>query len=226
MAGQPLAKQDEPPGRSPAAPRTSRGERREATRRRLLDAALSAVADLGLAGATTAEIARRAGVSQGMIFKIAPTKSGLLAASVRELFARLVGEYRAAFAAIGDRGDRVSAAVELLAAAYQRPELTAAFEVYLAARSDQALARELREVAERHRSGIRALAARLFPDAAREPERLAAAVDLAMDTLQGEALSRLANPDTARTQRVVALIAELLRPVLAPASAAAVESLR
>ncbi len=198
------------------APRTSRAARREATRRKLLDAALSAVADLGPAGATTAEIARRAGLSQGMIFKIAPTKSELLAESVRGLFERLVNEYRAAFAALGDRSDRVAGAVELLDAAYRRPELTAAFEVYLAARSDEALARELRQVADRHRAGIRALAARLFPEAARDPDRLAAAVDLAMDALQGEALSSLANPDPSRTRRVVDLLADLLRPVLEP----------
>ncbi len=206
-------------GRSAAAPpRPSRGDRREASRRRLLDAALSAVAELGHGGATTAEIARRAGLSEGMIFKVAPTKSDLLAQSVRDLFSRLVGEYRSAFAGIDVRTDRVAAAVELLAAAYRRPELMAAFELYLAARTDAALARGLRDVAERHRAEVRALAERLFPEAARTHGRIAAAVDLAMDTLQGEALSRLPNPDPLRTQRVTALLADVLRPLLEPAA--------
>lgn len=208
------------PARSAPAPqRTARSERRDATRRRLLDAALAAVAEHGHAGATTAEIARRAGVSQGMIFKVAATKSVLFAASVRELFERLVDDYRSAFASIDARSDRVAAALELLGTAYRRPELTAAFELYLATRSDPVLARGLREVAERHRAGVRALATRLFPAAARDEDRLAAAVDLSMDALQGEALSSLANPDPARTQRVMGLLAELLRPLLEPAPA-------
>lgn len=199
-----------------APPGVPRSERREATRRRLLGAALSAVAEHGHTGATTAEIARRAGLSQGMIFKVAPTKAALLAESVRDLFAQLVGEYRSAFAAIDARSDRVAAAVELLAAAYRRPELTAAFELYLTARTDPELASGLREVAQRHRAEVCALAVRLFPEAGRSRARIAAIVDLAMDTLQGEALSSLANPDPLRTRRVTALLSELLRPLLEP----------
>jgi AcrR family transcriptional regulator len=199
---------------SPAPRRTTRGERIESTRRRLFDAALAAVAEAGHGGATTAEIARRAGISQGMIFKIASTKSQLLADSVHDLFARLVDDWEAAFSAIDQRRDRVRAAIELLDASYRRPELTAAFELYLATRTDAVLARGLREVAERHRADVRALAQRLFPEAALTEGCIAAAVDLAMDTLQGEALSSLANPDPARTRRVVDLLVSLLRPIL------------
>lgn len=206
-----------PPGRAPAPRRTSRSERREATRRRLLDAALEAVAERGYAGATTAEISRRAGVSEGMIFKVAASKSELLAESVHELFERLVVEYRTAFASIGNRSDRVEAAVELLHSAYRRPELQAAFELYFAMRSDETLARELRKVALRHRAAVRTLAKRLFPAAEEDGDRLAAVVDLAMNTLQGEALSSIANPDPERSRRVVKLLADLLRPLLAPA---------
>lgn len=203
------------PSRRPA----SRNERRESTRRRLLDAALQAVAERGYAGATTAEIARRAGVSEGMIFKVASSKSELLAESVRDLFERLVVEYRAEFEGLGSRGDRVEAAIELLHSAYRRPELRAAFELYFATRSDETLARELQTVALRHRVGIRTLARRLFPAAAEDEDRLSAAVDLAMNSLQGEALSSVANPDPERSQRVVKLLAELLRPLLAPTAA-------
>lgn len=201
-------------GSSLAPQRTARGERIESTRRRLFDAALAAVAEAGHAGATTAEIARRAGISQGMIFKIASTKSQLLAESVHDLFARLVDDWETAFLAIDRRRDRVRAAIELLDASYRRPELTAAFELYLATRTDAVLAEGLREVAERHRADVRALAERLFPEAARTEGCIAAAVDLAMDTLQGEALSSLANPDGARTRRVVDLLISLLRPIL------------
>ncbi|MCP5059092.1 MAG: TetR family transcriptional regulator [bacterium] len=205
--------------RTPAPPRASRSERRESTRRRLLDAALEAIAERGYSGATTAEIARRAGVSEGMIFKVAASKSELLAESVHDLFERLIVEYKAEFESLGSRGDRVEAAIELLHSAYRRPELRAAFELYFATRSDETLARELQKVALRHRMGIRTLAKRLFVAAAEDEDRLAAAVDLAMNTLQGEALSSVANPDPERSQRVVKLLAELLRPLLAPTEA-------
>ena len=58
--------------------------------RRVLDAAMEIFADKGFAGASTAEIAKRAGVAEGTIFKQYKTKKDLLIGVVAPVFARFV----------------------------------------------------------------------------------------------------------------------------------------
>jgi AcrR family transcriptional regulator len=63
---------------------TAGGQRQTAAQRReaVLDAALAEFADRGLAGASTDEIARRAGISQPYLFRLFRTKKELYVASV------------------------------------------------------------------------------------------------------------------------------------------------
>ena len=58
--------------------------------RRILEAAVEVFAEKGFAGTPTAEIAKRAGVAEGTIFKHYKTKKDLLLGVVAPLFARLV----------------------------------------------------------------------------------------------------------------------------------------
>ena len=74
-------------------------ERRRATRQRLLDAAAEVLEARGSSGFTTTEVGRRAGLSQGAIFKHFATKADLLAATVEHVFSGLVTRYEGEFAA-------------------------------------------------------------------------------------------------------------------------------
>lgn len=58
--------------------------------RRVLDAAMEVFAERGYAGASTAEIAKRAGVAEGTVFKTYKTKKDLLLGIVAPMFARTV----------------------------------------------------------------------------------------------------------------------------------------
>ncbi|BAL86702.1 putative TetR-family transcriptional regulator [Actinoplanes missouriensis 431] len=60
-------------------------------RARILDAAETVFAELG-PGGSTEEVARRAGVAVGTVFRHFPTKDDLLAAIMKRLLARLVAE--------------------------------------------------------------------------------------------------------------------------------------
>lgn len=73
-------------------PRMTADERRES----VLAVALPAFAAGGLAGTSTEEIARRAGVSQPYLFRLYPTKKALFLASVERAFARVGATFTAA----------------------------------------------------------------------------------------------------------------------------------
>jgi AcrR family transcriptional regulator len=81
---------------APGAPRTSEtsGERPDdgltEKQRRVLEAAVDVFAERGYAAASTAEIARRAGVAEGTVFKTYKTKKDLLLGVVAPFFARRI----------------------------------------------------------------------------------------------------------------------------------------
>jgi AcrR family transcriptional regulator len=104
QAGQHQAGQHRPRQRMPAA------ERREL----VLEGAVAEFAVHGLAGTSTEDVARRAGISQPYLFRLFPTKKALFLALVERCFRRV----RDAFTeAAGDRtGDE---AVEAMAHAYE-----------------------------------------------------------------------------------------------------------
>ena len=190
--------------------------RRATTRARLLDATLDCLARLGHAHTTTTEVCRSAGVSQGALFKHFDTKAALVAAAAEHLFASLVADYRAAFARVADDPDRPGAATRVLWSIFQQERLHAAFELYVAARTDAELARRLRPVAERHAENLREQARDLFPEAARANPDFEALVSVAVSAMQGAALGGPALRDGARDAQLLAFLERLARAALAP----------
>jgi TetR/AcrR family transcriptional repressor of bet genes len=63
-------------------------------RQQLIDATLAAVNEVGMHDATIAQIARRAGVSNGIISHYFKDKNGLLEATMRYLISHLGGDRR------------------------------------------------------------------------------------------------------------------------------------
>jgi AcrR family transcriptional regulator len=91
--------QRQPRKRMPAA------ERREL----VLEAAVAEFAVHGLAGTSTEDVARRAGISQPYLFRLFPTKKALFLALVERCFSRVEGTFSAA---AGDlAGDEALAAM-------------------------------------------------------------------------------------------------------------------
>ena len=109
--------------------RKSKEERRE----EILDAALEVFADQGLHGASTEEIARRAGISQPYVFRLFGTKKELYVAGVARCFRQTLALMQKA--AEGKRGQEALAAIglaygELLAS--DRTYLRAQMQAYAA----------------------------------------------------------------------------------------------
>jgi AcrR family transcriptional regulator len=164
-------------------------DRSRHTRARLVDATRALLVAHGIAGTSTAAVAAAAEVSQGALFKHFPTKPALLAAAVEQILADLVSGFSAeAAAALAAGGDPVTVACAALWRIFRRPELRAVFELYLAARTDDALAARLAPILERHHATILGHARTLFPAAAAANPEFDGAVDAIVFAMQGAAL--------------------------------------
>jgi AcrR family transcriptional regulator len=190
---------------TPARPHRTQQERREETRRRLLDATITVLVEQGYARLTTNEVAKRAGVSQGAIFTHFDTKADLLCASVELLFPRLIQDYLAGLSTQPSGRDRISAAVQGLWVVFQRPELQAAIELYVAARTDPELQAALAAMEGPHRDNLVRVARELFPEAASHKE-FEAVVELVIDAVQGAVIARVARPDHPALQRMLKVL--------------------
>ena len=162
------------------------------TRRKLLDATIDCLVHRGHVGTTTTEVAKRAKVSQGALYKHFPTKAQLLGATAEHLFAQLIVMFRAGFAevaeeAIVDPSERLKAVLALLWGVFRTEGLAAAVELFTAARTDEALASALRPALEAHMSNIVSEAELLFPEMAGHPA-LPALVSGVICTMQGASL--------------------------------------
>jgi AcrR family transcriptional regulator len=200
---------------APRARRTQQ-ERKEATRARLLEATLGCLVELGYARTTTQAVVQRAGSSQGALFKHFATKAALLAAAVEHLFPRLIADYRAELATLPAREEeRLAQAISLLWRVYHRPELLAAIEVYVAARTDAELARALGAVDPPHRRNLHRVARELFPDVAAAHPHFDALIELILNTVQGAAVGSGALPSNPAHQQMLAMLIHLTRGAFA-----------
>jgi AcrR family transcriptional regulator len=126
--------------------RRSQVERSARTISRLLDAAISAVVDVGYEGATTREIGRRAGVSQGGLFRHFRSRRDLLLAALVRLHERQLEALTAA--ATAEDGQRL---LETIRDLLRAPEAVFGLEMSVAARTDADLLDGIRPVIARHR---------------------------------------------------------------------------
>ena len=192
-------------------PRRTQRERREETRARLLAATQTALVERGYAGTTTTAVCRRAGVSQGALFKHFASKGELLAATAERLFANLIDAYRDSLPRLAGVEDRAAAAVQLLWDVFEDARLLAAIELYGAARTDRDLAARLAPVAERHGENLHQLARELFPEAAPRRPDFDALVSVVVQAIQGATLGSLAAGDRSGFAPMLALLTDLVR---------------
>jgi AcrR family transcriptional regulator len=119
---------------------------KEVRREEILDAALTVFAEQGLHGASTEEIARRAGISQPYVFRLFGTKKELYLAVVARCFRQTLELMQRA--AEGKRGEEALAAI---GTAYE--QLLASDRIYLRAQMQSYAACEDAEIAAVVRDG-------------------------------------------------------------------------
>jgi AcrR family transcriptional regulator len=194
--------------------RRSQPQRRAATRARLLTATQAALVEHGYAGTTTTEVCRRAGLSQGALFKHFASKGELLASTAEQLFAHLIDAYRDGLPRLAGVQDRAEAAVQLLWEVFEDARLVAAIELYAAARTDRELACRLAPVAARHGENLHQLAHELFPEAAGRPG-FDAVVSVVVQAMQGATLGSLASGERHTFAPMLGSLTDLVRKAVA-----------
>jgi AcrR family transcriptional regulator len=123
--------------------RRTQAERTASTRQALLDSTLECLMDVGYRGTTTLEVTSRAGLSLGALLHHFPTKEDLLVAAIRHLMERRQREFAERMAQIDPGTNPIDAAVDALWDIFSGSSFVAWLELWVAARTDPALAEAL-----------------------------------------------------------------------------------
>ncbi|MDH6114719.1 AcrR family transcriptional regulator [Kitasatospora sp. MAP12-15] len=197
------------------AARTPQQDRSRATRRRLLEAAVECLAELGWNGSTVAVVAERAGVTRGAAQHHFPTREDLFTAAVEHVTVERLAAVRADTGELPPPGPaRTEAVVDLIVRLYTGPLFRAALQLWVAAATEEPLrerivALENRVGRESHRAAVEFLGADEGTPGVRE------SVQATMDLARGLGLANLLTDDGARRSGVVRQWARLLDDALA-----------
>ncbi|MFG2600545.1 TetR/AcrR family transcriptional regulator [Streptomyces sp. NPDC048462] len=190
-------------GRSPGP----KQDRSRATRKRLLEAAVSCLAEHGWAGSTVSVVAERAGVSRGAAQHHFPTREDLFTAAVEYV----AEERSAALRALPDQ-DR-AAVVAALVDLYTGPLFRAALQLWVAASNEEQLRPRVTELEARvGRETHRIAVGLLYADENRPGVR--ETVQGLLDMARGLGLANVLTDDTARRRRVVEQWAAMIEDAL------------
>ncbi len=182
--------------------RVPQEERTRAMRLRLLEATVECLVERGFAGTTTTLVSERAGVSRGAQLHHFPTKNDLVVAAVEHLTQIRGAELAAAVANLPRGARRTRAVLAALGDHFSSPVFTAALELWVAARTDEALLGavgplELRVGRETHRLTVEALGADESRSGTRE------LIQATLDLLRGLGLANSFADDTLRRHRIL-----------------------
>jgi AcrR family transcriptional regulator len=179
---------------SAAAPTRSQLARSEATRARVLDAAVACIAEEGFQPTNLARIAERAGLTTGAIQHQFGDKAALLAAVVERGFERLVDRLARLPGGAAPLDERVTSLVRALWEGYDAATTRASLEILLAMRSDAAFHRRSLGFLTRVRERIDRLWMGTFWDLRIGRAAHVEAQRLVFTTLNGLALERILVP--------------------------------
>jgi AcrR family transcriptional regulator len=178
------------------APRTQQ-QRRDETRRALLDAAVESLIEVGFARTTTLEVQRRANASRGALLHHFPSKTELLVAAVDHLAEMRAAELRLLSAELPaeGKGSRTDAVLDLLWQCFSGTFFQVAMELRTAARTDPEL-RPVLVAAERSlRDRIVAQARTLFGKDVADHPGLERAIDFTLQFMIGAAMTSVLHED-------------------------------
>ncbi|GAA5123303.1 TetR/AcrR family transcriptional regulator [Haloechinothrix salitolerans] len=192
-------------------------DRSRQTRRRLLEAAVECLTELGWTRTTVVVVAERAGVSRGAAQHHFPTREDLINAAVNYVSEVQLEELAEQVAALPTDGTRRRAVVEMLLNLYTGPSFRAALHLWVAASTDEPLGAVIKPLErqvgrEAHRMAVSLLDVDESVPGVRET------VQATLDLARGLGLANLLSDDTARRARIVAQWTSMLEAELGAAT--------
>jgi len=182
-------------------------------RQRLLEATVECLVEYGFAGTSTTVVSERAGVSRGAQLHHFPTKNDLVFAAVEHLSEARAADLDAAVARLPQGRQRTFAVLGMLADHFTSPVFTAALELWVAARTDEAMRAavgplEQRVGRETHRLTVQLLDVDESVPGNRE------LVQATLDLVRGLGLANTISDDRARRRRILKRWADVLEKEL------------
>jgi len=199
------------------APRTQQ-QRRDETRRALLDAAVESLIEVGFARTTTLEVQRRADVSRGALLHHFPSKAELLVAAVDHLAEMRARELKLLSAQLPEGRARTDAVLGLLWQCFSGTFFQVAMELRTAARTDPELRPVLATAEKALRERIIAQARTLFGKDVADHPGLERALDLTLQLMIGAAMSAVLHGEDRRLDALIDDWKQLFPVVLANAA--------
>jgi AcrR family transcriptional regulator len=181
----------EPSAHQPQAKRRrTQDERSAETRRKLIQAAIDTICEMGFANATTTDIAERAGVSRGALQHQFGTRHDLLTAVGDQLTVDML----ALSEDLSTRGQSVEArvrrAIDYYWSVYSGKTFLAVLNIHLGLKNDQGASSRLRRHFANAYRGSDGPWMDLFADTGLPRHRLAALRRIVLSTLRGLAVAR------------------------------------
>lgn len=190
-------------------------DRSRLTRRRLLEAAVASLAEVGWSATTVAVVAGRAGVSRGAAQHYFPTRESLFEAVIDHITEQRLAELARAADRLPSGPGRTEAVLQAIVAMYTGPLFRAALQVWTAASSQAGLRSRLlpleADLGRRtHAVAVRLLQADESVDGVRE------SVQATLDLARGLGLADVLHDDSRRRRRVLSSWAAILDGSLHP----------
>jgi len=182
--------------------RVPQEERTRAMRARLMDATVELLVERGFSGTSTTLVSERAGVSRGAQLHHFPTKNDLVVAAVEHLTEKRGAELAEASRRLPTGARRTRAVLQVLGDHFTSPVFTAALELWVAARTDEALLAAVAPLEQRvgrevHRLTVELLGADESQPGVRE------LVQATLDLVRGLGLAGTITDDHRRRSRIL-----------------------
>jgi AcrR family transcriptional regulator len=192
-----------PPSREPQQ------DRSRATQARLLDAAISCLAELGYQASTVSVVAERAGVSRGAAQHYFPTREALFTAALEQVARARAAQIKRELAELPGAAPDTARIVELVFTLFSGQMFRAALALWVAAAAEPALREQIVPLEARIGRDVHRVVVDLLGADERVPgvrETVQATLDLA----RGLGLANLLTDDSARRGRIAGQWAHLL----------------
>lgn len=200
------------------APRRTQAERRAATVAKLVDATIESLSVNGYASTSISRICKRAGVSQGALFRQYDTRLAVIADATDVIGKRHLNSFADALADGEFDTDAAATMVRLVRDLSRSPNHAAWHEVMVAARTDRALHGAVAGVLETFEAAILDVVKYALPVRGGREFHLAAVVLSIMHMFDSEAVTIVVKPNPELEAARVAWAIALLERELAEAA--------